>query len=352
MTDWGKSGRRDTYTFVYVDPFTLAETGEVAQVESGSSQLTWNYEGENILSGSLTFINEPQTNNLIRVKHTIEVDGITYSETLGTMFVDWSQEQANSGIVTRSVNCYSTYWRFTNDCIIQDFFRPKGYNVVQEIREIVEADGGKLVVRQGVDTNKLHTMDICFEIETNRAEVINTIAGWIGCEVTVDADGYIVLQPYVEPRLKTVKYDFVDNENCTYLPGVDIEDDKSNMVNRVVVYYSTDDATDKVMVDLPDSHPFAYKNIGRRVTYFEKLNDVASHQDLENRANSLLTQMSSNSRYFEIEHAYIPNLTVGDVVTYQNNYDYSEPIAATCQIMQMDMTLDNGGMCKTKLKEV
>lgn len=352
MTDWAKSGRRDSYTFCYVDAFTLAETGEVAEVEGGTSTLTWNYEGENILSGSLTFLNEPPTNKLIRVKHVIEVDGETHSETLGTMFVDWSGESADNGLVSRSVDCYSTYWRFTQDCVIQDFFRPKGYNVTQELREIVEADGGKLVIRQGVDTSRVHTMDICFEIETNRAEIINTIAGWIGCEVMVDADGHVVLQPYVEPRLKTVKYSFIDNENCTYLPGVDFEDDRSEMVNRVVAYYSTKEGTDRVMVDLPDSHPFSYKSIGRRVTHFIKLSDVVSHQELESQANQYLSQHSTSTKYYEIEHASIPGLTVGDVVQYQNNNDYTEPISATCQIMQMDMTLGNGGMCKTKLKVV
>lgn len=352
MTDYGKSGRRDTYTYCLVDPFTLNETGETVEVEQGSSKLTWNYTGENILSGSFTLLSRPPSNRLIRVKHDLEVDGEHRFETLGTLFLDWTGESAQSGLVTRSVNAYSTYWRFTQDCIIQDFFRPKGYNVVQEIREIVEADGGKLTVRPGVDTAKQHTMDICFPIETNRAEVINTIAGWIGCEVTVDEMGYIVLQPYVEPRLKTPKYDFVDNQNCTYVPGVDIEDDKADMVNRVVFYYSTDEQTDRAMVDLPDSHPFSYVNIGRRVTHFEKVKDVVPHEQLVTQANGYLNAHSSSPRYYEIEHAYIPGLAVGDVVTYQNNKDYSEPIAATCQIMQIDMTLGDGGMCNTKLKEV
>lgn len=352
MPDYGKSGRRDTYTYYLVDPFTLNETGETVEVEEGSSSLTWDYTGENILSGSFTLLSQPPSNRLIRVKHTVEVDGTQQTQTLGTLFLDWSGESAQSGIVSRNVNAYSTYWRFTQDCIVQDFFRPIGYNVVQELREIIEVDGGKLLVRPGVDVNKTHTMDICFPIETNRAEVINTIAGWINCEVTVDGNGYVVLQPYVDPRLKTPKYDFIDNQNCTYVPGVDIEDDKSQMVNRVVYYYSTKDATDRVMVDLPDSHPYSYVNIGRRVTHFEKIKDPASQHDMLNAANILLGQLSSNTKYYEIEHAYIPNLTVGDVVTYQNNYDYTTPISATCQIVQMDMTLGDGGMCRTKLKEV
>ncbi|MBM6776018.1 hypothetical protein H7U34_01810 [Collinsella tanakaei] len=353
VVDYGKSGRKDTYTFVYVNPFTLEETGELAEVEQGASKLTWNYEGENILSGSISFLSEPDATKLIRIKHTIEVDGITVTETLGTLFLDWTNESAKYGMVDTGVNAYSTYWRFTQDCIVQDFARPVGYNVVQEIREIVEADGGKLKVREGVDTSRTHTIPICFEIETNRAEVINTIAGWIGCEVSVDADGYIVLQPYIEPRLKTPKYDFKDNENCTYVVGFDLEDNKEDMVNRVVAYYSTKESTDRVMVDLPDNHPFSYQSIGRRVSHFIKLQDAVPHDELNNQAVGYLNQHSTAStKYIEIEHAFIPGITVGDVVTYTNSTDYREPISYTCQVLQMDMALGNGGMCDTKLKVV
>lgn len=353
VVDYGKSGRKDTYTFVYVNPFTLEETGEYPEVEPGSSKLTWNYEGENILSGSISFLSEPDATKLIRIKHTVDVDGATKTETLGTLFLDWTNESALNGLVTTDVDVYSTYWRFTQDCIIQDFARPVGYNVVQEIKEIVEADGGKLKVRDGVDTSRTHTIDICFEIETNRAEVINTIAGWIGCEVDVDADGYIVLQPYIEPRLKTPKYNFIDNENCTYIAGFDLEDNKDDMVNRVVAYYSTKEATDRVMVDLPDNHPFSYQSIGRRVSHFIKLQDVVSHEELNNQAVDYLNQHSTAStKYIEIEHAQIPGLKVGDVVTYSNSSDYRKPVSYTCQILQMDMTLGNGGMCDSKLKVV
>ena len=351
VVDFGKSGRSDSYTFTYVNPFTLEETG-AAEVEEGSSKLTFDYEGANILSGSITLLNQPSNNQMIRVKRVTTVDGASTFETLGTMFVDWTGEEALNGSVSRSVDCYSTLWRFTQDCLVQDFYRPKGYNVVQEIRELVEADGGRFMVMPGVDTSRTHTMDICFPIETNRAEVLRTIAGWINCEIGVSPDGYITLSPYVEPRLRTVKHDFVDNQNCTYVPGVTVEDDKSGMYNRVVAYYSTKEATDRVMVDLPASHPFSYENIGRRVTYFYKVNDVASREDLTNAANTVLSQHSSSPRYFEIEHVGIPGLTVGDVVTYQNSHDYSEPIFATCQIVQMDMTLGNGCMCKTKLRQI
>ena len=351
IVDFGKSGRSDSYTFTYVNPFTLEETG-AAEVEEGSSKLTFDYEGENILSGSITLLNQPSNNQMIRVKHVVTVDGVSTFETLGTMFVDWTGEEALNGSVSRSVDCYSALWRFTQDCIVQDFYRPKGYNVVQEIRELVEADGGRLMVMPGVDTSRVHTMDICFPIETNRAEVLRTIAGWIGCEVGVSPDGYVTLFPYVEPRLRTPKYDFIDNQNCTYVPGVTLEDDKSDMVNRVVAYYSTKESTDRVMVDLPSSHPFSYEVIGRRVSHFIKLNDVVSHDELERQANEYLNQHSASTRYFEIEHVGIPGLQVGDVVTYENSHDYSEPVCATCQVMQMDMDLGNGCMCTTKLKQI
>ena len=72
----------------------------------------------------------------------------------------------------------------------------------------------------------------------------------------------------------------------------------------------------------------------------------------ERQANEYLNQHSASTRYFEIEHVGIPGLQVGDVVTYENSHDYSEPVYATCQVMQMDMDLGNGCMCTTKLKQI
>lgn len=353
MRDYAQSGRNDYYEARLVDPFTLNETGESIQLQDGSSSLTWNLYGDNILSGSLSMLNSTSNKKLVRVKHTMAFpDGETETETLGTLFVNNTGFNAQYGLVTRSLDCYSTYWRFTQDSIIYDFFRAEGYNVVQAIRDIVEIDGGLLRVMPGVDTDKCFGRDIWFDRETNRATVINTIASWIDAEVTIDPDGYIVLQPYVSPRNKPIKYTFESGVNCTYLSGLDYEENLDGCYNRCVVNYSTDDVNHTVFEDLPASNPYSYESIGRRVTNFIDLDDEASEESMRDKVTSFLQENSTSIEYIEISCVYNPNLQVGNVVLYVNETDYPTLISLKCMITQIDMTLGNGCQCKLKMKVV
>lgn len=353
MVDWGMSGRVDSYSFVGVNPFTLQETGKAFDVIDGSSNLTWGYYTDNVLSGSLKTVDDIGRNQLVRVKHSIQLpDGNSYSHTLGTMFIEDTGESALYGNVEHNVDCYSTLWRFTQDTLCQDFFRPKGYNVVQEIKELVESDGGKLLVGAGVDTSKVHTRDIFFEFNTNRAKVLNTIAGWIDCIVSVNPDGYITLEPYMAPQHKPVGYTFEAGRNCVYLAGLDIEENTDSLANRVVVYYSTQEKSESVWVDLDAGDTFSYENIGRRVSHVIQLDSETPRDKMIEIGKQWLRDNNTTIKYFEIQHAYIPNVEVGSVVRYINETDYRVPINEKCLITQIDMKLDKAGMCKTKLKVV
>lgn len=73
--DWGAPGRVDRYEGVLVDPFTLTETGTV-ELDPGSS-LSWSYNTENQLQGSLQLLEGDYRmggyDQMIRVKHTVTI---------------------------------------------------------------------------------------------------------------------------------------------------------------------------------------------------------------------------------------------------------------------------------------
>ena len=82
-----------------------------------------------------------------------------------------------------------------------------------------------------------------------------------------------------------------------------------------------------------------------------KLTEPCPHADLEDKARTYLNENSGEIRHYTIEHVSIPGLTVGDVVLYENDTDYDEPVSARCMIAQMDMrSLTPGAKCTTKLK--
>ena len=362
MTDWGRSNRTDRFEFVFCDPFSLAETG-VVDADPTASSITWGYYTDNVYSGTVALVEgntvKLEKDRLVRVKHAVTADGATDSRTIATMFVKECPGSSKFGMTKYKANCYSTLYRYTQDVLTSDFSRKKGYNVVQAIRDLVEETGGKLRVLDGTDTTRIFGNAIWFELGTNRMEVLNTIAGWIGCQMGCDAEGYVTIGAYLEPSEKPVKYDFEAGRNCTYLPGVEEEDNRSDIVNRVVAYYTRESKeegdkyplTDRVCVELDSKSAFSYARCGRYQTEVIKLTEPCSHADLEKKAKTYLNENSGEIRHYTIEHVSIPGLTVGDVVTYENDTDYEEPVSARCMIAQMDMrSLTPGAKCTTKLK--
>lgn len=380
--DWGRSGRRDAYSFHLVDPFTLQETGELLEADPYQSSITWGWETDNTYSGSIRTITSTTRDRLVRVRQSINVGGQSHSVTLGTFFIDETPTSALYGRVSRNLTAYSTMWRYTQDVLAKDFVRAKGYNVVQAIRDLVEEEGGLLLVEPGVNTAKTFGNPIWQEIGQNKAAIIRKIASWIDCVVYSDADGYVVLAPYTAPEDKAVRYEFESGRNCVYVPGIEISDSSASAVNRVVAWWSRssipktarknadgsyvkDDAgetvydldddyglSDCVTVDLPYHHAFSFERVGRRRTYVMKLTEACSHADLEAKATAYLNENCGSTRYYEIEHVSVPEIAVGDVVRYVNPHDYSEPIDCKCLVTEISMSLTPGGLCKTKLREV
>lgn len=366
MADWGASGRRDSYEYRLVDPFTLQETGETVNTVEGESQLSYNYYGDNIATGTIVTDKDDIDGKLVRVYHTAAVGSDEATEVLGTFFADSSTATAKHHAVKRTHACYSTLYRHTEDSFVHDFARPAGTNIVGEMRDIVEADGGHLRTLPGLDTGKCHTVDVWFEIGSNKGEALRTIAGWCGWEVGVDPYGFVTVGNYVSPREKAAAYEFLDDSGCVYSAGYDFSNTNADAINRCIAYFSRsskqDDESkknydpwplsDSVFVDLPDRNPFSYIRIGRHRTYVLRVGDACSHDDLTAQAQRYLDENSGAYYSFQIKHASIPGLRVGDVVRYVNRLDGSIDIDLVLQVAEMQMELGPGCWCTTTLREV
>lgn len=387
MTDWGASNRRDEFEFVLVDPFSLNETGESVPVEAGKGSITWGVweaDTDNLCSATIPLVRHTGKDRLIRVKHTITAgDGTKASETLGTFFVDHSEADATYGAVQRRASCYSTLIRFSGDDLAVDFSRTKGTNIVGEVRDLVEADGGRLRVMPGVDTSREHTMDIWFQVGTLRSTVLRTIANWTSCELGVDDEGFITWSPYVAPAQRALSYTFREGaDDCVYVPGFHISDNREKRYNRVTAYYSRsskpkharkdedgnyvkdaegntvydydDDypVSASAYVDLPPTNPFSYERIGRRIGLTMSVEEPCSDDELRSQAQRRLDEVSGGVEYYEIEHAGIPGLRIGQRVRYINSRDATVPLDLDCIVEQIQMTLGPGCPCKTKLRAI
>lgn len=359
MTDWGASGRRDEYSLHLVDPFSLMETGEVVDMIQGTGNITWRRDAENIVSASLHLANATHDDKLVRVKQaTTFPNGEQHARTLGTFFVDGSSASALYGSVDRTVQGYSLLYRYTNDVLARDFARTAGTVIVDEVRDLVEIDGGNLRILPGVNQSQQHTIDIWFEVGTNRYDVLTTIARWTNCELGIDENGYVTWGPYTAPESKAIDYTFEDGANCTYKPGFDLEDTGYESINRVVAYFSRDSKqdddpyplSDSVYVDLDASEAYSYERIGVRKSYLLSASEPCSHEELTAQAQRELFDRKGGVKYITIEHVGIPDVQVGSVVRYINGTDASVPMDRRCLVEEISMDLDNGAMCTTKLR--
>lgn len=367
MTDWGASGRRDSYEARVVSPLSLRETGEVLNIVDGESKLDWDWEGDNIATGTIVTAGADTSPRMVRIYHTVDLpDGTGTTEVLGTYFCESSSASASFGAVKRTYSCYSALYRHNKDYLVSDFARSAGYNIVKELTELVEADGGHLLADPNLDSGKCHTIDVWWEVGENKGDILRTICDWCSWQLGVDELGNVTVSPYLAPSKIAPSHVFEDGHNCTYLAGYDYSNTYDDAVNRVIAHYSRDSKQDDpekdnydpypltatAVANLADEHPYSYRNMGFHRSYVLKASDPCWQDELQAQADRHLAEHCGGYYEFQIEHVGIPGLRVGDVVQYVNGTDGSQPIDSRLQVTKISMTLGNGCRCSTTLKEL
>lgn len=334
--DWGASGREDSFELYLVDPFELTDTKKVEFEPSGTS-ITWGYYTDTKASATIEVLDDLAEDSMLRIYHNCTVGGNVLREILGTFFVSQTNMTATYGRIKRSFDAYSALLRHHEDYLMTVHDYGPGDNVSGIIQEIVEADGGHLVCTANAPTDRVHTMDIHWDIGTNKLTMLNTMAGWINGQIGVTDKGEVQLDYYYAPSDKQAQYAFRAGANCIYKPSFTTSESEGDVYNRVLYYYSTDEASGSAVANLESSHTFSYERIGRHVTYAEQLDEAMEESELEYKAQTYLEEHCGGAVYYEIEHAGIVGLRPGMVVTYQNTTDYTSEINATCLITEMSV---------------
>lgn len=356
MADWAASGRKDTYTFAAVDPFTLVEICEVQAIPESCS-LTFGYYTDNKAQANISIPESeyPKVRgNLIRVSHTVELPtGETESEVLGTFFIDSADKETDTAIPTRRLVCYSTMWRLSKSKLTADYVYHTNQACLEGLTNLMTAAGSTVVAGQGVDNSRVHTRDGRFAIGKNRLECANTYAGWLGWIIGVDGYGRQTLDKYVIPANRAPKAHFENGANCVYLPKAR-ETSTGETYNEVIAYWSREkDPGDgyglcgRAYVQLDAANPYSYQSCGVRMTGEVVLREPTAQADLQTIAQDYLNEHDAAIRYIEIEHVGIPNLHAGDTITYTNSDggDFN----LLCEITQMQIS-KLGPLCMTKTK--
>ena len=360
MTDWGKSGRIDTYRATLVDPFSLLDVSNDIELVPSESNITWGYYTDNIYSGSIVVRRNmgEVSDKLIRIYQKTTVDDYSQEREIATMFIDNASLEAKNGSMKTTLSCYSTLFRFSDDVFWKNYNMQKGkrpfgrgnnFGYAKEL--IVNERGGKLIVADDVDDSAM-TSNHLFEAHDSIIGSIRQIANLRNAQLSVDGHGTILIQKYVEPAKKPISFTF-DAKNSLYIPGVSYDDDRGSVYNRCVVYYSNSKGSGAQFAELPVSSPYHRNNIGRYITNVIRLEGEAKYTNaqLKNEATKFLNG-NKPSKYIDIEHVGIPDLQVGQVVEYKNDYDFDTSRSFKCLVSEISMDLTPGAKCSTSLKVI
>lgn len=376
--DWGGTGRLTYYTLRLVDPFTLGEVSGDIDIDVDSTSVTYAYETDNHMQATIS-LSEGDYHNItadgdgysfdgmVRLYQTVMIGDFSQSYQMGTFYVSNVSTTSMYGRSVRKLTCYGPMWAFTQDVLAQDFVRSAGTNCWDAMTDIVDYDNGHIRAGDGFDTSRTHTVDVWFPVAANRAEALNVYAGWLNSEIVSDMDGFLRVRPYIEPSQREPVFSFDQGNSCIYKAGIEWDTNRDEPVNRVVAYFSRESKqddpskdnydpyplSDSCYVDLPDSADWSYRRCGRRRTEVLHVTDPCSHEDLVAQAQRYLDSSSAANLYITIEHAGIPWLRVGDVVTYYNSSDMSTIVDNRCVITEMSISrLSPMCMTKTKMRVV
>lgn len=354
--DWGASGRRDSYTFAAVDPFTLMEICPIEAVPDSCS-LTFGFYTDNKAAATIA-IPEAEwpkvRGNLVRVSHTVALPtGEDISEVLGTFFIDTADKETKTAIPMRRCSCYSTMWRLSQSALTADFVFHTGDYCIDGITRLMQGGGCIVSAGEGVSATRAHTSDGRFALGSNRLECANTYAGWCGWIIGVDDFGAQTVDVYVPPANRAASYTFESGANCTYLPAIK-ETSTGELYNEVLAYWSREkDPGDgfglagRAYAELDPANPYSYSSCGVRMTGVLQMREPVSQADLQKAADDYLAEHDAAIRYIEIEHVGIPGLRAGNTVYYSN--PDSGDTNLLCEITQMQINA-LGPLCLTRSK--
>lgn len=346
-----KSGRIDEFVFEKISVWNLDKSlGEVEGVVGGS--LTFDYYTDLKVSGSLDVAGAGFVNNcLIRVWLKSTLGGTVKRQKLCTCMADTTKLRYENGAYSGTIELRSVLARHLDDKLHKNYVLSKK-SALTYFRNIFKWLGGKYKI-SGVKDKKFGK-NVVMGFGKTPMDVLWKIADYLDGEITVDAHGRTVLQKYVLPKKRPLKYTIPSGAYSVTLPGYDLEDTTAGTPNRAAVKFSykpNGSKNEKTLFGLArvaDSSTFSYAKTGRVITECYELSNLSpkTQKAVDAVAKKKLASIAASCRYYEIECFYLP-IHIGEVVRFK--YDGVDIDALVASI---DMELSAGGKMKVRLRRL
>ena len=186
---------------------------------------------------------------------------------------------------------------------------------------------------------------------TTRLQIVNDLLSSINYfSLYADGNGNYRGEPYVPPGQRAPVWEFADNQEGLYLPGVGVDADYFNVPNKVILTVSNPD--DALLVSIVTNEdttsPFSYQSRGRWITDYRQEEDATSQAVLDAKAARILAESMQVTEAVSYDHAWLP-IGLNDAVKFTNR---RLELSASYSVISQDYALKAGELIKAKIRRV
>lgn len=233
--------------------------------------------------------------NRIQVMFVLDMpDGGFVEWSLGIFLLASPTQNINGTTKTRDISAYDKTLILVDDKLTERFYIEKGRLYTDVIIQLFQET--LIATFRIVPSEAVFNADREFEIGTSIKEVINTLLTEINYNsIWVDANGWFVCEPYIEPSQKPYVHKYTSKNNIV-LPELTNTLDLVDRAN-VFVAYSVNRDTNEIMrakaINNEMTSSLSVINRGREIVKVVELDNIPNMEVLQAKADRMLIEEST-----------------------------------------------------------
>ena len=267
---------------------------------------------------------------------------------LGVFIVATPSTQYEDAGKSATLELYDKTQLLIDDQITSTYQVPAGANVIDAVRQALDAAGQRRTAIE--DSDKTLATTMVWPVGTTRLRIINDLLAAANYfSLWADGDGVFRAVPYLRPAERGMSWGFEDNAQSIYSAEFTHDFDTFSVPNRVIVTGQSDGDTEAPVAVAEDvaGSPFSYETRGRWVTRTEEGQDATDQATLQALADRLLQEGQQVGSVFSIRHAPIP-LELNSSVAFRRA---KEDIDVAATVQEISYSMETGALCSTTLRE-
>lgn len=339
-----------TVDFHFVIVRNGADYGQLypAQGSAPSVRMDANADVKTSLSGTFADISRIDWLN-DRIRPEIILDGVPHPAGIFLpASVRWNETETAKTVI---LEAYDQCWLVDDKKTENILHLSAGTEYLSAIETLLTQAGIALVIRTPSDAVLAEDRED-WEIGTSYLTIVNQLLSEINYNpLWFDTGGAAVLEPASVPTAEHIEHTInSDDPGCLMLPALTKEVDVFSAPNVFLCVCSNADKNAVMTATSENTNPQSALSIarrGRRIVQVEKLDNIASQDELQAYADRLRNESMITGEVFRIQTALEPGHGVNDVVAFHHGDETS-----ICLETSWSMQLGTGGTMTHQLKKV